>query len=180
MRPGPDAASDIRRRPEADSDLTFLRALYGSSREREMALLSDWSDAQKQSFLDGQFAAQRAYYRAHYADADFDIIEREGRPIGRFYVATSPRQINLMDITLLAAERNTGLGGLLVRELQSRAERDQKIVSLHVEDDNPARRLYDRLGFVEVAAVTFYKRMHWVPAGLEAVSDALVAEALGR
>ena len=180
MRPSSGASIDIRLRPEAETDLAFLRVLYGSSREREMALLADWSAEQKQTFLDGQFAAQRGYYREHYADADFDIIERDGRPIGRFYVATTPRQIILMDITLLAAERNSGLGDRLVRELQARAAREQKIVSLHVEDDNPARRLYDRLGFGEVAAVTFYKLMHWVPAGLEALSESLAAEVRAR
>ena len=49
-----------------------------------------------------------------------------------------------------------------------------------MEDDNPARRLYDRLGFGEVAAVTFYKLMHWVPEGLEALSEALAAEVRAR
>ena len=50
------------------------------------------------------------------------------------------------------------------------------MVSLHVEDDNPARRLYDRLGFVEIAEVTFYKLMHWIPPGLQHVSDQIAAE----
>lgn len=180
MRLSSGAASDIRLRPEAEIDLAFLRALYASSREREMALLVDWSAEQKQTFLDSQFAAQRGYYREHYPDADFDIIERAGCPIGRFYIASTPRQLILMDITLLAAERNSGLGNRLVRELQARALCEQKIVSLHVEDDNPARRLYDRLGFGEVATVTFYKLMHWVPMGLEAVSESLAPEVRAR
>ena len=180
MTRGSRGAAEMRLRPEAESDLAFLRSLYRSSREREMDRLADWSDEQKQTFLDGQFAAQRAYYREHYPDADFDIIERAGCPIGRLYVASTPRQLILMDITLLAAERNSGLGHRLVRELQARALREQKIVSLHVEDDNPARRLYDRLGFGEVAAVTFYKLMHWVPEGLEALSEVLAAEVRAR
>ncbi len=76
--------------------------------------------------------------------------------------------------------RGAGIGTKLCRDVQSQAAAQERIVSLHVEDDNPARRLYDRLGFGEVAAVTFYKLMHWVPEGLEALSEALAAEVRAR
>jgi ribosomal protein S18 acetylase RimI-like enzyme len=168
--------ANIELRPETDADLPFLKDLYASSREREMALLTEWSDEQKREFLDQQFSAQRAYYRKHYPDARYDIIERDGQAIGRLYVAVLRREINLMDITLVPEERNAGLGTRLCKEVQDEGEREKKIVSLHVEDDNPARRLYDRLGFVEIAAVTFYKLMHWVPEGLDHLSAELAAE----
>lgn len=163
-------------RPEADADIGFLKDLYASSREREMALLADWSEAQKREFLEQQFAAQRSHYREHYPAARFDVIERDGERIGRVYVADLRREIVLMDITLVPAERNAGLGTRLCRDIQAEARDKGKIMSLHVEDENPARRLYDRLGFVEIAAVTFYKLMHWVPEGLQQLSDELAAE----
>ena len=163
-------------RPETDADLPFLRTLYATSREREMALLVKWDESQKREFLDMQFDAQRGHYREHYADARFDIIERGGKPIGRLYVADLRREIVLMDITLVPAERNAGIGTRLCREIQAEARDKGKIMSLHVEGENPARKLYDRLGFVEIAAVTFYKLMHWVPEGMQHLSDELAAE----
>ena len=163
-------------RPETDADLPFLQTLYASSREREMAFLPNWTDAQKREFLDQQFTAQRQYYREHYPDARYDVIERHRQAVGRLYVANLRREIVLMDITLMPAERNAGVGTRLCQDLLAAAVEQEKIVSLHVEDENPARRLYDLLGFVEIAAVTFYKLMHWVPEGLQHLSDELAAE----
>ncbi len=37
-------------------------------------------------------------------------------------------------------------------------------VSIHVEHDNPARRLYDRLGFQHVDTNGVYHLMEWRPA----------------
>ena len=167
-------------RPETLDDVEFLKALYASSLEREMALLVGWTDEQKREFLEQQFIAQRSYYRQHYPDARYDVIELDGRRIGRLYVADLRRQLVLMDITLLPESRGTGLGTQFCKDLQAEARLKGKILTLHVEDDNPARRLYDRMGFVEIAAVTFYKLMHWVPDGLQQVSDELAAEVRSR
>jgi RimJ/RimL family protein N-acetyltransferase len=163
-------------RPETDTDIKFLKHLYASSREREMSLLAEWNDEQKRDFLDMQFDAQREHYRKHYPGARFDVIERDGELIGRLYVADLRREMVLMDITLVPEERGAGIGAGLCREIQAEARDKGKIMSLHVEDDNPARRLYDRLGFVEIAEVTFYKLMHWVPPGLQHLSDELAEE----
>ena len=163
-------------RTETDRDLDFLKNLYAASREREMALLVNWSDAQKRDFLDQQFNAQRAHYRKHYPDARFDIIERGGQAIGRLYVAQLKQEIRLMDISLIPAARNSGIGGNICVEIMARAERLGSIVSLHVEDDNPAKRLYERLGFAEIGAVSFYKLMHWCPHGLAHISRELSAQ----
>lgn len=141
-----------------------------------MAVLVDWTGEQKRDFLAMQFNAQRGHYRQHYPDARYDVIERDDIAIGRLYVAEQSREFILMDITLVPASRGSGLGTQLCRAVMDEAAQKGKIVSLHVEDENPARRLYDRLGFVEVAEVTFYKLMHWVPSGLQRLSDELAAE----
>ena len=167
---------DIELRPESDADLEFLQGLYASSREREMAMLAHWTGEQKREFLEMQFNAQRGHYRQHYPDARYDVIERGGVAIGRLYVAERGREFILMDITLAPASRGSGLGTQLCQAVMDEAAQKGKIVSLHVEDENPARRLYDRLGFVAVGEVTFYRLMHWVPPGLQHLSDELAAE----
>lgn len=69
-------------RPATDADIPFLFRVYASSRADEMALV-DWSDEQKQDFLQMQFDAQHSYYHENYAQARFDVIEVDGVPVGR-------------------------------------------------------------------------------------------------
>jgi ribosomal protein S18 acetylase RimI-like enzyme len=174
----PTAVPGVTLRAYCDDDLEFLCELYASTRADEMALLIDWSQEQKRSFLRQQFEAQHDYYQQQYPGAHYDVIELEGQRIGRLYVAeigaekgadeaAETTELRLMDIALLPQHRGDGLGGALVRELLDEAAAAGCPVSLHVEENNPARRLYQRLGFRDVADVSFYKLMHWEPGGEE-------------
>lgn len=154
---------DISLRPSDQEDAEFLYRVYADSRAEEMALIADWSQVQKEEFLRFQFQAQHSHYRSNYPDARYDLILEAGRPIGRFYVCDLEGEIRLMDIALLAGERNRGVGAALVKALLDRAAGLGKMVSLHVEEQNRARRLYERLGFEDVEDVAFYKLMHWHP-----------------
>ena len=147
-RPGDDfdPVAGLILRPETEQDLAFLHRLYASTRAAEMAVV-DWTPEQREAFLRMQFAAQRSYYREHYGDARFDVIERHGQAIGRLYVARGPDDILVIDIALMAEHRGQGLGGGLMRALLDEAAAAGKTVSLHVEFYNPALRLYERLGF---------------------------------
>jgi len=148
-------------------DMEFSYRVYASSRAEEMARLVDWSEARKGEFLRFQFTAQHTHYQTHYPAARYDVIVRDGEDIGRLYVARLHGEIRLMDIALLSEHRNQGIGHALVKELLDEAADDGKPVTLHVEERNPAKRLYERLGFDEVGEETFYKRMCWAPPGRE-------------
>ena len=138
----------VLREVEAGDD-ALLRLVYAASREDELALVS-WSEAQKEAFLRQQFDAQDAHYRAHYDNARFDVIEVDGEPAGRLYVARWDDEIRIMDIALLPDYCGKGIGTQLLRELLDEGARTGKRVSIHVEKNNPALRLYVRLGFVPV------------------------------
>jgi ribosomal protein S18 acetylase RimI-like enzyme len=152
-------------RPIGDPDLPFLRALYGSTREEELAPVP-WSDAQKRAFLDQQFAAQHQHYAQAYAHAEFAVIERDGRPIGRLYLDRGPAELRIVDIALMPEARNQGIGGALLGAVIAQGRSAGVPVGIHVEKLNPARRLYERLGFREVDDRGVYVLMHWTPGGL--------------
>ena len=134
-----------------------------------MALLVDWSDEQKTDFLRFQFEAQHVHYHEVYPDARYDVIVRGGEAVGRLYVQPMSHEIRIMDIALLPEHRNRGIGGALVREVLDEAAATQRFVSLHVEANNPARGLYQRMGFRDAGDVGVYVLMHWIPAGLTPV-----------
>ena len=121
-------------RAETDTDDEFLRGLYASTRAEEIAQLPHWSDAQKNEFLAMQFDAQRSHYQENYPNACFDIIEQAGQPVGRLYLAEVDGEIRLMDIALLPARRNQGIGTDLTRAVLDFAGRAGLQVTLHVED----------------------------------------------
>ena len=126
-------------------------------------MLSHWNEKQIFEFLTMQFDAQRSHYQTHYSDARFDIIEQDGERIGRLYLAEMDREFRLMDIALLPGLRNQGIGSRLTRDILDLARQLGWQVTLHVEDENPARRLYQRLGFTVVGEQSFYKKMSWQP-----------------
>jgi ribosomal protein S18 acetylase RimI-like enzyme len=140
-------AYGLRRVDAGDRD--FLLRVYASTREEELRLV-DWSDEQKEAFVQMQFVAQDTDYRHNYPDASFDVIEVEGEPAGRLYVDRRADDIRVVDISLLPEYRGRGIGTTLLRELLDEGARAAKRVSIHVEKNNPALRLYQRLGFVPV------------------------------
>ena len=150
-------------RPVTDDDRAFLVALYGSVREPELAHLP-WDDATKRAFVEQQFTAQDEHYRSNYPGATLDVIEVEGERAGRLYVHRGPSDIRIMDIALAPAFRGRGIGTTLLRTLMDEATDSGRKLSIHVEMNNPARTLYERLGFEPAGEHGVYVLMERVPA----------------
>ena len=149
-------------RAASTEDRAFLRDVYGSTREQELADVP-WSAEQKIAFLDHQFDAQDTYYKGHYEGATYDVILVDGTPAGRLYVARWPEEIRIMDIALLPAFRGQGVGTRLMRDILEEGTREGKSVTIHVEVNNPAMTLYRRLGFEQRKERHPYVLMEWSP-----------------
>jgi GNAT superfamily N-acetyltransferase len=150
----------INLRPITPEDESFLARLYASTREQELAR-TNWSDEQKAMFCRMQFNAQTTDYQRNYPDASFDIIERDGVAAGRLLVLRADEKIHVIDIALLPEHRGAGIGTKFLKELQDEAKAAGKPLSIHVEQFNPARRLYERLGFRQVEEKGVYLLMQW-------------------
>jgi len=147
-------------RPITPGDESFLASLYASTREQELAQ-TNWSDEQKAMFCRMQFNAQTKDYGANYPDASFQIIERDGVAAGRLLVMRSDEAVHVIDIALIPVHRGAGIGTKLLKELQAEARAAGKKASIYVERFNPARRLYERLGFKQVEEKGVYLLMEW-------------------
>lgn len=125
-----------------------------------MALL-DWTQQQKQQFLQMQFDAQHRFYHEQFTTAQFAIIEHNNDAIGRLYVDRRPAEIRIIDIALLPGFRGKGIGGELMQALIDEGAACDKAVTIHVEHNNPAMQLYQRLGFKHVSDEGIYYFMKW-------------------
>lgn len=149
-------------RPAGPADAEFLYRVYASTRYEELAP-AGWPPEQVEAFLRMQFRAQDAHYRAHFPAAAFDVIFLAGEPAGRLYVDRRPDEIRVVDVSLLPEYRGRGAGSALFGALFAEATAAGVPVRIHVEAFNPARRLYDRLGFVPVDATGMYHLLEWRP-----------------
>jgi ribosomal protein S18 acetylase RimI-like enzyme len=127
-------------------DEQLLLKIYSSTRAEELERIP-WSEEQKLAFLQMQSKAQHDHYREVYKQAEYLLILRGDRPIGRLYKAEKESEVRVLDLTILPEERNGGVGTYLLRNLITEAEQLNKAVSIHVESFNRSLGLFQRLGF---------------------------------
>jgi ribosomal protein S18 acetylase RimI-like enzyme len=156
----------LQQRPEREDDQPFRFRLFCDSR------LPEWYQAQldpalRDQLMQHQFHAQTVSYRAQFPGARFDIIELDGRPIGRIVIDRPGHSVHIVDQAIVPELRNRGLGTAIMRFLMDEAAAAGIPVELKVASSNdPSMRLYLRLGFVPVETHLMYIDMRWWPPGL--------------
>jgi RimJ/RimL family protein N-acetyltransferase len=150
-------------RPEQPSDADFLFTLFRSHAIVDLATLPI-DDATRDSLVRMQFDSQTATYRVQYPDARFDIIERDGVPIGRFVVDDNEEAACFVDFALLPELRGGGLGAAITAAMMARCSGRRRPVRVLVLCTNePSLRMCHRLGFVQVGRDLPFMRLEWNP-----------------
>lgn len=153
--------------PEHDS---FLFGLYASTRRAELQAWG-WDELMQQQFLQMQWTAQQRSYAMQYPDADHSLVLYRNLQAGRLLVTRSEEEIVLVDIALLPEFQNRGIGAFLIRQLQEEAAASARPLRLSVLSTNPAHRLYERIGFVQIAESGLHIRMEWQAPQVSTPSD---------
>jgi RimJ/RimL family protein N-acetyltransferase len=148
-------------RPQRPDDADFLYALFRSHMLASVAPMPV-DDAVKESLLRMQFRSQTMTYRAQYADARFDIMERDGVPFGQLVLHEAEGIATFVDFALLPGERGGGLGtAVMVRLLDWVGERCA-VARLSILYNNEASlRMTRRIGFVQMGEAPPYVEMEW-------------------
>lgn len=149
-------------RRETPEDQPFLFELYGATRQEELDA-AGLSGPFRETFLRQQFHAMTVGYAQTFADADRWIIERSGRPVGRLLVSRVGDEHRVVDLAVLPGHRGLGIGGEILRRIQRDAAAAGMPVRLQVFEDNRARQLYRRLGFIETGSNGMRVQMEWRP-----------------
>jgi GNAT superfamily N-acetyltransferase len=101
--------------------------------------------------------------RQHKVRADFDvaqIILLAGEPIGLLKVARHGAMWHLMQIQLAPERQGAGWGTQVIHGVIADARRAGASLKLNVLRANPARHLYERLGFVVSQEGPHFHEMH--------------------
>jgi len=132
-------------RAAGPADEAFLYALFAATQAEALPL--------PEPLVAIQFQSRRAAYAARFPDAMDLIVERRGRPIGRFMVDWSPPgYVQGVDVAVLPGERRGAPGLGLMRAWAAVCDRLGKPARLSVRPGNPATFLYLRMGFLKVVA----------------------------
>lgn len=156
------SAPNVRLRPVGPADEAFLEALYASTRHDELAV-TGWPVEQIQAFLAQQFKAQSADWERNYPAMERFVVEVDATAAGRLYLDWREDELRIVDIALLPTYRGRGIGGKLLRGLLDQCRLQGKAARIHVEKQNPALRLYERLGFAPEKDVGVYWLLAWQP-----------------
>ncbi len=149
-------------RPVTPDDEPFLRTLIGEVVVDELGAQA-WPEAVRMPLVDMQYRARCQGLRATYADAAERLVLLETEAIGWIVTARTPDCFVLADIAILRVHRGGGIGGGLIRDFQSEAANAGVPVRLSVVRQNPARRLYERLGFEVIGSDEIRYSMQWMP-----------------
>lgn len=147
-------------RREGPDDAEFLKQLFYAVRSPEFCA-AGWPEEQMRDFLAMQERMQWTHYDRTYKRLERWIAEKNGRPIGRLYLATEPDALRVVEISIMPEDRGRGLGSALLRGVLEQASAAGLDVVLSVDRGNPAENLYRRMGFETVRDEGMKTGMRW-------------------
>lgn len=153
-------------RPETDADRGLLEALFADLRAAELSVLPD--ESIRRAFVRQQVDARERGWRDAWPDADRLVVVVADEPVGRLLVDVSADGVHVVDVALLPGRRGQGIGTAVLDAVLSQADARGAPCELSVDRGSPARRLYDRLGFVEVSCDELRYRMRRTPSSPQA------------
>lgn len=146
---------EISLRPATEGDYDFLWWLHGTTMRSYVDAIWGWDEA-----------LQVQYFQERFDPARMEIVERAGEAVGYVSVQRREKYIFLGAIEIAPDYQGRGIGTGLIRDLQSEAERRGVPLRLRVLQGNPARRLYERLGFTATRETQTHTMMNWLPGSV--------------
>jgi GNAT superfamily N-acetyltransferase len=146
---------DVRYRPAGADDFTFLAMMLGEA--------AVWRPDKQTPTADEVLADPRyaRYLTGWPRQGDSGLVAEQGGPLGaawyRIYTEAIhgygfvAEDVPELSIAVIASRRREGIGRRLLVDLIEASEiHGHRALSLSVNDGNPARRLYESVGFVDV------------------------------
>jgi GrpB-like predicted nucleotidyltransferase (UPF0157 family)/GNAT superfamily N-acetyltransferase len=140
-------------RPATNDDASFIYALRVAGLQPFVEEIWGWDDD-----------VQQARFTAMFDAVKYQIVVVAGEDVGALSVVWGEDQAFISDVEIAPAWRSRGLGTRIIGEVLDEAQARKVPVALQVLRNNPARRLYERLGFVVVGETASHVMMRGDPA----------------
>jgi ribosomal protein S18 acetylase RimI-like enzyme len=146
---------DVRCRSAGPEDFTFLATMLGEAAVWRPDKPTPTSD---QVLADPRYAL---YLAGWPRPGDYGLVAEQGEPVGAAWYRTFTEashgygfvaeDVPELSIAVIASRRREGIGRrLLVHLINASVGQGYPALSLSVREANPARRLYESVGFVPV------------------------------
>lgn len=140
----------LRLRPATPDDYDFAYRVHYAAMRASVERIYGWDEEH-----------QARYVHEHFNPAEREIIRYNDTDVGVLSVEQRDESLFLALIAILPRYQRRGIGTTLVRRLQQEARECGLTVTLRVLKDNPARALYERLGFVVTRETESHDHMMW-------------------
>lgn len=140
-------------------DEAFLFRLFAESRMAELAGCGI-PQSQTEMLVQLQRRGQQMTYLRQYPQAEnLILLSQSGIPAGRLLLDRQPEHWRIVDVAVLEEFQRRGITTRAIRDCQSRTPPAR--LELQVNPANPARTLYQRLGFRVVTRTAASLEMVW-------------------
>ena len=140
-------------RPATWEDADFLYHLHRASlKEYVEQTYGKWDDEW-----------QRQHFRQHLNPDACQVIVSEGQDVGVVCQVEREEEVFLSILKVLPEYQGRGIGTSIIQSVLREAHRKGMPVALQVLKVNPARRLYERLGFVTTGETETHYQMRATP-----------------
>ena len=127
----------IQLRPAVQEDYKFLYNLNCSTMRAYVEAIWGWDDAWQQRHFQENFKPELS-----------PIIMLHSQDVGLLSVQQDGTGVFIRSILILPEYQNKGIGNCIISRVIEQAEKQGYPVTLQVLKINPARRLYEKLGFI--------------------------------
>src|SRR5215467_7422190 len=131
-----DYSGKISFRSVTNDDYDFLYRLHVTTMKEYVEQTWGWDED-----------LQQGYFKKGFKAEELQIISFENNDIGMISIENREDEVFLRSIEINSGYQKRGIGSFIIERMIKDAGRGGKPVSLYVLKVNPARRLYERLGF---------------------------------
>ena len=122
----------------------------------DIAILDAIHTNNMKSYVEQLYPWNPRLFRNNFIPDHYDVIEINNLIIGLMKVVSSETEIYLAEIQIVQDYQKQGIGTNLIQSLIQEAQISNKKLWLKVLKNNPAKKLYQRLGFIKQEELIYH------------------------